>query len=57
LAIVSASEAHLWDIDVLDHGGVPLAELLERERPMSEQLRRDGSRGLDLDAHAGHLED
>jgi hypothetical protein len=24
---------------------------------MSEQLRGDRSRGLDLDAHAGHLED
>jgi len=24
---------------------------------MSEQLRGDGSRGLDLDAHAGHLKD
>ena len=57
LPIVSASEAHLWDLDVLDHCRVSLGELLEGERPMSEQLRRDRSRGLDLDAHRRHLED
>jgi hypothetical protein len=57
LAIVSASKAHLWNLDVLDHGRVSLAELLEGERPMSKQLRGDGSRGLDLDAHRRHLED
>jgi hypothetical protein len=37
--------------------GVPLAELLEAEAPVSEDLSSDVSGGGDFYAHAGHLKD
>ena len=57
MAIVSASEAHCWDLDVFDHCRVPLGKLLERERTMSENLSCNRTRGFDFDAHRCLLKD